>query len=84
MKKFNKVLAVTAVAVGTAFVVKKILEKDIIQDKLKEKDALSYLKDKYGEEALEGKKILIVDESEHANKATIAKDVVDYEIHKED
>ncbi|CAM3717572.1 hypothetical protein ERUR111494_08430 [Erysipelothrix urinaevulpis] len=84
MKTINKVLAVSAIAVGTAYVLKKVLEKDIIQDKFKEKDAMAYLKEKYGDEALDGKKILIVRDEDHPTKATIAKDVVDYSIHKED
>ena len=84
MKKITKVLATTAVLVGTAYLIKKVIDGDVIQDKFREKAALDYLKEKYGEDVMEGKKIQIVNEDSHADRATIAKDVVDYNLHKED
>lgn len=84
MKKITKALATTAVLVGTAYVIKKVIDGDVIQDKFREKAALEYLREKYGDDAMEGKKIQIVREDSHADKATIAKDVVDYNLHKED
>ena len=71
-----------AAVVGAGIIIKKVIERDLVQDKVKEYDAMDYLKDKYGEEALEGKKILIVNDDDHATKTTIAKDVVDYELNK--
>ena len=84
MKKTVKVIATVAAVAGTAILVKKLLEGDVIQDKFKERDALDYLKDKYGDDIMDGKKIMIVNDEDHAGKATIAKDLVDYNMHKED
>ena len=84
MKRTFKVLAVTGVVVGTAFAIKKLLEADVIQDKLKEKDALDYLRDKYGDDIMEGKKIQIVNDDSHTDKMDLAQDLIDYEMHKED
>ncbi|HEY4537729.1 MAG TPA: hypothetical protein VIG45_04655 [Erysipelothrix sp.] len=82
MKRSTKIMLTAAAVVGAGVIIKKVMERDIIQDKVKEYDALDYLTDKYGEEALAGKKILIVNDDDHATKSTIAKDVVDYELHK--
>lgn len=84
MKKTFKVIATTAAIVGTALIVKKLLEGDVIQDKFKEMDAMDYLREKYGDDVMDGKKIQIVNEDSHADKTTLAKDLVDYKMHKED
>ena len=84
MKRTFKVIATTAAIVGTALIVKKLLEGDVIQDKFKEMDAMDYLREKYGDDVMDGKKIQIVNEDSHADKATLAKDLVDYKMHKED
>lgn len=82
MNKLFKVAIGAAAVLGTGVVVKKIIEKDIIQDKVKEREAMNYLKDKYGEEALDGKKIMIVNDDHAVTQADIAKDVLEYEINK--
>lgn len=84
MKRTLKVLAITGVVVGSAYAIKKLLEGDVIQDKFKEKDALDYLTEKYGDDVMDGKKIQIVNDDSHAGKATLAKDFADYQVHKED
>lgn len=80
MNKLFKVAIGAAAVLGIGVVVKKIIEKDIIQDKVKEREAMNYLKDKYGEEALDGKKIMIVNDDHAVTQADIAKDVLEYEI----
>lgn len=82
MNKLFKVAIGAAAVLGIGVVVKKIIEKDIIQDKVKEREAMNYLKDKYGEEALDGKKIMIVNDDHAVIQADIAKDVLEYEINK--
>ncbi|AGN23976.1 hypothetical protein PT250_03295 [Erysipelothrix rhusiopathiae] len=82
MNKLFKVAIGAAAVLGIGVVVKKIIEKDIIQDKVKEREAMNYLKDKYGEEALDGKKIMIVNDDHAVTQADIAKDVLEYEINK--
>lgn len=82
MNKLFKVAIGAAAVLGIGIVVKKIIEKDIIQDKVKEREAMNYLKDKYGEEALDGKKIMIVNDDHAVTQADIAKDVLEYEINK--
>lgn len=82
MNKLFKVAIGSAAVLGIGVVVKKIIEKDIIQDKVKEREAMNYLKDKYGEEALDGKKIMIVNDDHAVTQADIAKDVIEYEINK--
>lgn len=84
MKKLTKVLTVSAIAVGTAVVLKKVFEKDLVQDKFKEKAALDYLKEQYGEDALEGKKVKLVNKDDHATKGTIAKDIAEYNFNKDE
>ncbi|CAM2764286.1 hypothetical protein ERTO105960_01985 [Erysipelothrix tonsillarum] len=80
MKKLFKVAVGAAAVMGVGLVVKKIIEKDVIQDKVKEREAMNYLKDKYGEEALNGKKIMIINNDEPVTKTDIAKDIVEYEM----
>ncbi|MDE8208174.1 hypothetical protein [Erysipelothrix rhusiopathiae] len=82
MNKLFKVAIGAAAVLGIGVVVKKIIEKDIIQDKVKEREAMNYLKDKYGEEALDGKKIMIVNDDHAVTQVDIAKDVLEYEINK--
>ena len=84
MNKLTKVLATTALVVGSAYVIKRILDGDVIQDKFREKAALDYLKEKYGDDVMEGKKIQIINDDSHADKVDIAKDIADYNMHKED
>ncbi|WP_331836063.1 hypothetical protein [Erysipelothrix piscisicarius] len=82
MNKLFKVAFGAAAVLGVGVIVKKVIEKDIIQDKVKEREALNYLKEKYGEDALEGKKIMIVNDDHTVTQADIAKDVLEYEINK--
>lgn len=86
MKKDNKMRNVAlgaAIVGGAAFIVNRLRKGDgALSTHHKEKEAHQYLVDVYGEEAMEGKKVMIVDEDDHASKTDIAKDVVDYELHK--
>ncbi|QIK70362.1 hypothetical protein G7062_08650 [Erysipelothrix sp. HDW6C] len=66
-------------AIGTVVLLKKTLEAYPRADRRRERELESYLKEKYGEEVLEGKRIRIVDEDEPMTKTRIAKDILQYE-----
>lgn len=86
MKKLTKNLLLGAAVLGAAaYVTHQLFNDDSkLRMRRKERDAFDYLVEKHGEEAMKGKKVVIVDENDHATKLDVAKDVVDYKVHKEE
>lgn len=67
-----------SVAVASGIVLYKLMKDDYFSNKSKAKDAKEYLIEKYGEEALQGKKIIVVDEDKPVTRTRIAKDILQY------
>lgn len=81
MSRSSKILLTAIGIAGVGAATYYFLKREEIQNKSKEKAAMEYLKEVYGEEALAGKKLVLIDENDYTDKTDIAKDVIDYEVH---
>lgn len=66
MNRTGKILLAAIGIAGVGAAAYYLLKREELQRKSKEKAAMDFLRETYGEEALEGKKILLVDEDESA------------------
>lgn len=86
MQKKNRLkhLVIGSTVVGAAAFVIHRLRKG--EGKLalhqQEKEAQKFLEELYGYEAMANKKVMIVDKDEHTSKADLARDLIDYQVHK--
>ncbi len=67
-------------AVATVIVVRKLMNSEAITNRRREREAESFLREKYGDDVLAGKRIVLVDENDPITKVDIAKDIVKYEM----
>ncbi|QIK57388.1 hypothetical protein G7059_05820 [Erysipelothrix sp. HDW6A] len=67
-------------AIATVVVVKKIMNSEAITNRRREREAEAFLREKYGDDVLVGKRIVLVDENDTITKTDIAKDIVKYEM----
>lgn len=77
MSRSSKILLTAIGIAGVGAATYYFLKREEIQNKSKEKVAMEYLKEVYGEEALAGKKLVLIDENDHTTKTDIAKDAID-------
>lgn len=86
MKKnrFKHLLIGAGLVGAAAFVIHRLREGE---GKLalhhQEREAQKFLEDLYGRDAMANKKVKIIDQDEHTSKADLARDFVDYQMHKE-
>lgn len=76
---FTTLIGVGA-AIATVVVVKKIMSSEAITNRRREREAEAFLREKYGDDVLVGKRIVLVDENDTITKTDIAKDIVKYEM----
>lgn len=67
-------------AVGSFLFFKKLKEERYFEKRRLEKDAVAFIREKYGEDALDGRRIQIIDEDQPITKTQIAEDLIRYSV----